>query len=203
MPHSKSRTADGAAGLAYVDGDLDIGVSVTRHTSRYQVPIRYSLDPAEPAEQPTLNPRQWRYDARAEIPVGGFFSQVRARGGYSQYHHDELNAEGGVNSSFFSNGGEGRFELVQRETSGWGGTSGIQYLNRDVRIRGEEKFLPDSRQEQAGLFTLQTWVSGPFRIEGGARAEFSRLTAKPDQQIDTPAHALDFTTLSGSLGARI
>jgi iron complex outermembrane receptor protein len=203
LPNSKSRTTEGALGLAYVDGDLNVGVSVTRHTARYQVPIRYSLDPNVEAEAPTLDPKQTRYDFRAEIPIGdGFLSQVRTRAGYSKYHHDELNPEGGVDSSFFSNGGEGRVELVQRERSGWGGSSGVQYLNRDARIRGEEKFLPDSRQKQTGLFTLQTYVSGPFRLEGGARVEFSKLTAKADEQIGTEAHSPSFTTFSGSLGGQ-
>ena len=200
LPHSASRSTEGSVGVAYVDGDLNVGVSVTRHTSRYQIPIRYSLTPGEEVEQPTLDPKQTRYDARAEIPVGGFFSQIRARGGYSKYHHDELNAEGGVDTSFFSNGGEGRLELVQREQSGWGGTSGVQYLNRNARIRGDEKFLPDSRQRQSGLFTLQTYNAGPFRLEGGVRVEFSKLTAKQDAQLGTPARSDSFTSLSGSLG---
>ena len=199
LPHSASQGKEGALGVAYVDGDLNVGVSITRHTSRYQIPIRYSLTGEEP-EQPTLDPRQTRYDARAENPVGGFFSQIRARGGYSKYHHDELNAEGGIDTSFFSNGGEGRFELVQRDHSGWGGTSGVQYLDRDARIRGDEKFLPDSRQRQSGLFTLQTYNAGPFRFEGGARVEFSKLTAKADAQLATPARSDNFTSLSGSLG---
>jgi iron complex outermembrane receptor protein len=203
LPNSASRTTEGSLGFAYVDGDLNIGVSVTRHTANYDVPIRYSLAPNQEAERPTLTPRQTRFDARAEIPIaGGFLSQVRARGGYSKYHHDELNPEGDVDSSFFSNGAEGRLELVQREQSGWGGTSGLQYLNRNVRIRGEEKFLPDARQKQAGLFTLQTYVTGPWRVEGGVRVEFSNLTAKPDGQIGTPAHSVDFTTVSGSLGSQ-
>jgi iron complex outermembrane receptor protein len=75
-------------------------------------------------------------------------------------------------------------------------------LNRDVRIRGEEVFLPDARQRQAGLFTLQTYVAGPFRFEGGARVEFSKLTAEANEQIETPARSLDFTTVSGSLGGQ-
>ena len=202
LPHSASRTAEGALGLAYVDGALNIGVSVTRHTSRYQVPIRDSLVPGEEAEQPTLDPRQTRYDVRAEIPLSGFFSQVRARGGYSKYHHDELNAAGAVETSFFSNGGEGRLELVQHDRSGWGGTSGVEYLARNARIRGDEKFLPDSRQKQASLFTLQTYVKGRFRFEGGARIESNTLTAKADAQIGSPAEAAKFTTVSASLGAQ-
>jgi iron complex outermembrane receptor protein len=200
LPHSASRATEGAGGLAYVDGGLNVGFSVTRHASRYQVPIRYSLVSGEEAEQPTIDAHQTRYDARAEIPLGGVFSQVKARAGYAKYHHDELNAEGGVDSSFFSNGGEGRFELVQRDRSGWSGTSGVQYLDRNARIRGDEKFLPDSQQRETGLFTLQTFVSGHFRLEGGARVEFSKLAAKPDAQIGSPALSSQFTTVSGSIG---
>ena len=202
LPNSASRSREGAIGLGYVDGGLNVGMSVTRHTQQYQVPIRYSLDPDAAPEAPTIDLAQTRYDARAEIPVGGFLSQVRARGGYSKYRHDELEDTGEIGSSFFSKGGEGRLELVQSERSGWGGTSGVQYLNRDAQIRGEEKFLPDSRQKQTGLFTLQTYVSGPLRIEGGARVEFSKLSAEPDEQLETPAHSLDFTTVSGSLGGQ-
>jgi iron complex outermembrane receptor protein len=192
LPNSESKSTEGALGAAYVDGDLNVGVSITRHTQRYGVPIRFSLDPTIEAEAPTIDLEQTRYDARAEIPIGGFFSQVRARGGYSDYHHDEIEDTGEIGSSFFSKGGEGRLELIQTEQKGWGGTSGVQYLNRNAKIRGEEKFLPDSRQKQTGLFTVQTYVTGPFRLEGGARVEFSKLTAKADEQIETPAHDLDF-----------
>jgi len=202
LPNSAASSKEGAVGLGYVDGDLNIGLSVTRHLAKYEVPVRYSLDPAIEAEAPTIDVEQTRYDARAEIPIGGFFSQVRARGGYGNYHHDELEETGEIGSSFFSKGGEGRIELVQSDRSGWGGTSGVQYLNRNAKIRGEEKFLPDSRQKQAGLFTLQTYVQGPIRIEGGARVEFSKLTAQEDEQLATPARSLDFTTLSGSLGGQ-
>jgi len=200
LPHSASRGSEAAAALAYVERALNLGLSVTRHTSRYQVPIRYSLVPGEEPEQPTIDAHQTRYDARAEIPLGGLFSAVHARGGYSRYHHDELNAEGGVGTSFFSNGGEGRIELAQRDRSGWGGTSGVQYLDRNARIRGDETFLPDSSQRETGLFSLQTFVSGPLRLEGGARAEFSTLAAQANAQIGSPAMSNRFTTLSGSVG---
>ena len=202
LPHSSSKSAEGALGLAYVDGGLNAGVSVTRHTTEYQVPIRFSLDPEVEAEAPTIDQEQTRYDARVEIPVSGFLSQVRARGGYARYHHDEIEETGEIASSFFSRGGEGRLELVQSERSGWGGTSGAQYLERTARIRGEEKFLPDSRQRQTGLFTLQTYVDGPLRAEGGARVEFSRLTAQADEQLETAAHSRSFATLSGSIGGQ-
>ena len=165
-------------------------------------PLEYRFEPGTEAEAPTIDQEQTRYDFRAEVPVSGFFSHVRARAGYSNYHHDELEETGEVGSSFFSKGGEGRVELEQSDRSGWGGTSGIQYLNRNAKIRGDEKFLPDSEQRQAGLFTLQTFVDGPLRVEGGARVEFSKLTADADEQLETPAFSRDFTTWSASLGGK-
>ncbi|GAA4745726.1 TonB-dependent receptor [Sphingomonas daechungensis] len=202
LPNSASESKEGAIGFAYIDGGLNVGASVTRHTAKYEVPIRYSLVPGIEAEAPTIDQEQTRYDFRAEVPISGFFNQVRARAGYADYHHDELEENGDVGSSFFSKGGEGRFELVQSERQGWGGTSGIQYLDRNARIRGDEKFLPDSDQRQTGLFTLQTLVRGPLRLEGGARIEFSKLTADADVQLGTPDLSRNFTTWSGSLGGK-
>lgn len=202
LPNSRAKAKEGSLGAAYVDGRLNIGLSVTRHESKYQVPIRYSLESSVENEAPTIDQEQTRYDVRAEVPVSGFFNQIRVRGGISDYHHDEIEDTGEIASSFYSKGGEGRLEAVQSERNGWGGTTGIQHLNRNAKIRGEEKFLPDSRQKQTGLFTLQTLVSGPWRFEGGGRVEFSKLSAKEDKQLGTPSHALDFTTISGSLGGQ-
>ncbi|WP_239016980.1 TonB-dependent receptor [Sphingomonas ginkgonis] len=201
LPNTAGRTDGAAAGLAYVDGGLNIGGSVSTYNSRYGVPVRYSLDPGGESEQPTIDAHQRRADVRATVPLGGFFQSFNLRGGIGRYHHDELNAQGQVGTSFYSNGGEIRADLAQTERGGWGGTTGVQYLEKSARIRGDEKFLPDSRQKQLGLFTLQTFASGPVRIEGGARIESSSLSADADPQIGTPDLSRSFTTVSGSLGA--
>ena len=95
------------------------------------------------------------------------------RGAISKYHHDELDADGAIGTSFFSDGGEMRADLVQAERNGWGGTSGVQYRNQDARIRGDEKYLPDSREQRLGFFTLQTLVRGPLKLEAAGRIEFA------------------------------
>lgn len=201
LPNTGARTSDLATGLAYVDGDWNLGLSVGRHTSRYGVPIRFSLDPSVEPEAPTIDARQTRGDVRIQVPVGGPFSRATFRGGIANYRHDEIEDTGEIGSSFFSKGGEGRFELLQTDRNDWGGISGIQYLDRNARIRGDEKFLPDSRQKQAGLFTLQTLVRGKLRLEGGGRVESSRLTAKMDSDLGTAAMARKFTDWSASAGA--
>ncbi|MCW3796639.1 TonB-dependent receptor [Sphingomonas sp. BN140010] len=200
LPNSAGRSAEVAGGLAYVDGGLNIGVSATRRTSLYGVPIRYSLDPTIEAESPRIDVHQTRYDARAEVPLGGAFRQLRFRGGLSDYRHDELEEDGSVGSTFYAKGGEGRLDLEQADRGGFGGASGIQYLDKRERIRGEEKYLPDSRQRQAGLFTVQHYETGPIRLEGGIRYEKSRLTADADAVIGNPDVRRNFSTISASAG---
>ncbi|MCF2515983.1 TonB-dependent receptor [Sphingomonas sp. G124] len=201
LPNSAAKSWEVSGGLGYVDGNLNLGVSVTRHDALYGVPIRYSLDPDIEAEAPTIDVKQTRYDARAEIPLTGLFNQIRARAGYANYRHNEIEDSGAIGSTFKTKGGEGRAELVQSDRAGWGGTTGIQYLDRKLHIDGDEKFLPPSKQRQFGLFTMQSLVRGPLRIEGGARVEFSKLSAAEDETLGTPSMRRNFTTVSGSLGA--
>jgi iron complex outermembrane receptor protein len=214
LPNTAGRLSDVAGGLAYVDGELNIGVSVSHHTFRYGVPIRFSLDPDVEAEQPTLNGRQTRADARVNVPLGGVFRIFEFRGGIAKYHHDELDPEGVIGSSFFMNGGEMRADLVQNERGGWGGTSGVQFLDEKARLTGEEKYLPDSTNRQIGLFTLQSVVRGKVRFEAGARVELARLNADEDERIaelveeagkdsilGSAPVGRSFTGWSGSLGA--
>lgn len=218
LPNTAGRLDDIAGGVAYVDGDLNIGISVNHHDARYGVPIRFTLDPAIEPEVPTIDAHQNRADARVNVPIGGVFKALEWRGGISKYRHSEIEEDGEVGSRFFSNGGEMRAALIQNERNGWGGTSGIQYLNQTARIRGDEKYLPDSRNRQLGIFTLQSIVAGPIRFEGGLRIESARLRAGEDEAIEETGEELgeelgeefeigqesiarSFTPISASLGA--
>jgi iron complex outermembrane recepter protein len=214
LPNTAGRLDDVAGGLAYVAGDLNIGFAYTHHDAKYGVPIRFSLDPDVEPEEPTIDAHQDRGDARVNFPIGGFLRIFEFRGGLSKYRHAEIEADGEVGSRFFSNGAEMRADVVQDERGGWGGTSGVQYLNQDARIRGEEKYLPDSRKKKLGLFTLQSFQAGRVRFEGAARVDFARLHANEDERIaelveeageDSDVGTLpltrSFTAWSGAFGA--
>jgi iron complex outermembrane receptor protein len=219
IPNTAGRIDDIAGGLAYVDGGLNIGVSYNHHDARYGVPPRLSLEPGVEAEVPTIDAHQDRGDARANIPIGGFLEAFEFRGGISKYRHNEIEEDGEIGSRFFSNGQEIRADVVQTNRGGWGGTTGIQYLNQTARIEGEEKYLPDSDNRQLGLFTMQSFVSGPIRFEAGFRVESVRVHADEDERIEEIAEELRedgediaeeigeepisrrFTPLSASVGA--
>jgi len=183
LPNTFGRIDDLAAGLAYVDGDLNVGLSFNHHDAKYGVPIRFSLDPDVEPEAPTIDAHQNRGDLRISVPIGGLFKHAELRGGISKYRHNEIEEDGAIGSRFFSNGQEFRGDIVQDDRGGWGGTSGAQLLHQTARISGEEKYLPHSDNRQVGLFTLQSFVTGKLRVEAGGRVEFSKVKADEDEVI--------------------
>lgn len=201
LPNTAAETSDLAVGAAYVSGETNVGFSVNRYDSLYGVPVRFSLDSGEEAEAPRIDVRQWRADARAEVKAGrGFIDMVRFRGGWSDYKHDELEETGGIGTTFLTKGAEARLEFVQAERKGWSGGFGAQYFRRHLDVIGEEKFLPESRTSQLGLFALQSYRSGPFRTEAGARYERQQVEAEADADLGNPALKRRFSSYSGSLG---
>lgn len=204
LPNSAGRTWEVAGGAAYVASNANLGFSVSRYDSLYGVPVRFSLDPAITAESVRLDVKQTRYDGRAEInPASGFLEAVRFRGGYAVYRHNELEEDGAIGTTFRNRGGEARLELVQRERGGWKGAVGSQLVIRTLDIVGAEKFLPKSKSQQYGLFTVQSFDLGTIRAEAGARAEHSIVSADADAILGNPDLRRKFTALSGSLGASI
>ena len=203
LPNSAARTWVAGAGIAYIDGASNYGLSYSRYDSVYGVPIRYATQPGQGQEAPRIDLVQNRFDARAEIATGGsVIETIRSRLAYAQYRHFELEEDGSVGTAFYNHGFEGRVELVQAAHGAWHGATGAQFFARDFNVVGSEAFLPRNQTDQIGIFTLQQLDYGAFKLEGGMRYEKTWLSANPFQ--DQPQFfdgGRKFDTVSGSLGA--
>ena len=213
LPNTAMRGWRVAAGAAYIGEGGNIGLSVTRNDSRYGVPIRYALESHDHdhdhdddghghEDGVRIDMHQWRADMRAEVEAGGpWIDALRVRAGYADYAHSEIEADGEIGTRFLSKGLEARVELAQTRRGAWSGTTGGQLLTRDLRIIGEEKFVPPSQMESYGLFTVQELDLGRVKLEGGARFERSIASANADADLGTDAATRRFSALSYSLGA--
>jgi iron complex outermembrane receptor protein len=202
LPNSAGRTFDVAAGAAYVSGENNAGLSYNRYDSLYGIPVRYSLQPGVEAERTRIDIKQDRFDGRLELDLGsGFLDNVRFRGGYADYRHNEIEESGEVGTTFLNKGLEGRLEFVQSTRNGWGGGFGAQYFQRKFDVIGEEKFLPRNKTQQLGLFTVQTFDLGSVRAEAGARYEHTIVRAEQDLDLGTPRLKRSFDAFSASAGA--
>jgi iron complex outermembrane receptor protein len=203
LPNSASESWSYGGSLAWLaPSGGSIGVSVSKLHNFYGVPERFSLDPAIEAEAPRIRMDQTRADLRVKVPVeGAFLDEINLRGGWADYRHDELEADGSVGTTFLAKGMETRLELVQTRRGGWDGASGAQIVFRKGQILGDEKFQPNNEANSLGLFTLQSIDLGDMRIEAGARYEHADISAMADSLLGNPAYDKKYDTFSASIGA--
>jgi len=203
LPNSASKTWTAGVGAAYVSDTANIGIAYSHYDSLYGVPVRYATEPGQEQEAPRLSLLQNRIDARAEVEIGGnAIETIKARFGYANYRHFELEEDGEVGTAFYNKGVEGRFEFVQTQHGAWKGATGVQYFKRNFDVVGEEAFLPKNTTEQLGVFTLQQLDYGALKVEAGARYEKTTLTAEPtDDQPQFFSGKRGYHAFSASLGA--
>ncbi len=203
LPNSAAETWSLAGGIGYIAQGGSIGFAYSRLDNRYGIPVRFATSPGDGQENPTIQIKQDRIDARAELMLGeGLLEKLALRYAYADYRHSEIEEDGTVATTFFNQGMEGRLELVQAERGGWAGASGLQFVRRDFDVVGEEAYLPRNETAQFGLFTVQQVQSGPWRFEGGLRYERTRQSALPGVgQPQFFSGVRRFNAVSASLGA--
>ncbi|MDP3550342.1 MAG: TonB-dependent receptor [Novosphingobium sp.] len=212
LPNTAARTWDVAGGLGWIGQDgANFGFAVSHLENRYGIPNNLDLphedhdEAAEAGEEEghghesdiTLNMRQNRVDVRGAVPLGGAFKELKLRGGWADYRHDEIEATGEIGTSFFNKSWEARAELVQAAQGGWQGASGVQYFSRNFSAVGEEAYIPANETRQIGLFTLQEFDLGVARLEGGARYEHANVKS------DVIGRERSFDSVSVSLGGSV
>ena len=178
LPNSGVETWSAGAGAAFIDDGGNLGVSFNIYDTNYGIAERPEFG-AEPEEDGvSIDLRQYRFDLRGEVELGnGLFDKLRVRTGYANYQHVEL--EGGeVGTVFLSKAIETRLELTQNAKNGWRGASGLQYQTRDFEAIGEEAFVPPTRTDQLGVFTLQEFDLGGAEAEIALRFDRANLEAQ-------------------------
>jgi iron complex outermembrane recepter protein len=203
LPNSAARTWSLAGGAAYIGEGGSLGVAYSRLDNRYGIPIRFATTLGAEQEAPSIQIKQDRIDARGEVLLGeGLLEKLAFRYAFADYRHSEIEEDGTIATTFFNQGMEGRLELIQAERGGWTGASGLQFVQRDFDVIGDEAYLPKNETNQLGLFTVQQLQSGPWRFEAGLRYERTRQKSLPGTaQPQFFAGQRRFNAVSASIGA--
>jgi iron complex outermembrane recepter protein len=178
LPNSGVKTWSAGAGAAFIDDGGNLGVSFNIYDTKYGIAERPEFGAASEEDGVSIDLRQYRFDLRGEVELGdGLFDKLRLRTGYANYEHVEL--EGGeVGTQFLSKAIESRLEITQNDRGGWRGASGIQFTTRDFEAIGEEAFVPPTRTNQLGLFSLQEFDMGDLEAEIALRIDRANLEAQ-------------------------
>ena len=188
------------AGVSWIGSRGFIGASVKHVDTTYGVPghaHEHEHEAGEPEEAHgeegvSIGLEQTRYDLRGELTfVAGPFSAARLSAGWADYAHTEFEGDE-VGTQFFSDGAEGRLELIQRESNGWQGVVGAQLLDRTFDAVGDEAYVPRTDISEQGLYTVQRFDRGGLGFEGGLRLD--------RRSLESAAAERDFTNISVSAG---
>lgn len=205
LPNSGTETWSVGTGLAWIGERGNFGASFGVYDTFYGVPLAPGAghhhgeeDGAEEEEEEgeetvSIGLRQYRADVRGSYELGGAFSELRLRGGYSDYTHTEFEGDE-VGTVFDVTGFEGRVELVQRPQDDWRGSSGFQYYTRDFAAEGAEAYVAPNTTDQFAVFTLQETMLGNLGIEGALRYERTDVASAP------LGVERGFNAVSGALG---
>jgi iron complex outermembrane recepter protein len=177
LPNSGVETYGLGIGGAFIDEGGNLGASFNIYDTKYGIAERPDFT-APVGGNVSIALRQYRVDLRGEVELGdGIFDKARIRAGYADYTHKELDGAD-VGTTFFSKAIESRFELIQNDRGGWRGANGIQFQTRDFEAVGDEAFIPPTRANQLGLFSLQEFSFGDLDTEIALRFDHARLEAQ-------------------------
>ena len=188
------------AGVSWIGPLGYIGISAKHVDTTYGVPGHEHEHEHEEGEEEeehgeegvSIGLEQTRYDLRGELTFeAGPFSAARLSAGWADYAHTEFEGDE-VGTQFFSDGAEGRFELIQRERNGWQGVIGAQLLDRTFDAVGDEAYVPRTDISEHGLYTVQRFDRGGLGFEGGLRLD--------QRSLESVAAERDFTNVSASAG---
>jgi len=185
VPNTAARSTTFGAGLAFIDADGNLGISIQRQDMRYGLPSRpgaghhhgHGADEGHGEEPVSIDLDQTRIDLRGAVELGdGLFNSIQVRGAFGDYQHIEFEGDE-VGTTFTGRGVEARADLVQNTKGGWRGRSGVQYFTRNLSIVGAEAFAPSNDVTRFGVFTLQSLRLGAIELEAAGRYERASIRA--------------------------
>ena len=113
--------------------------------------------------------------------LGEVLEQLDLRLTHTDYEHLELEMDDGastVGTLFDQRSLELRSEMTYQVIGDGRGAVGVQYSERDFRATGEEAFVPASKTDRLGIYTLKEWQPGSTTVELGARWDHQQITSQ-------------------------
>ena len=174
-PHRRCR-----GGSAYVDGDLNIGVSVSHHDFQIWRPdplLARSRRSSRTADHRRAPDRARR--SRQRTASAASSSMFEFRGGIAKYHHDELDARRASRLELLHATAARCAPISSRPSAAAGAARAASSIStRRPRSAATRNICPTASKRQLGLFTLQIAGRGPLRFEA-RRAGRIRASSTP------------------------
>ncbi len=166
LPGTFLDSKGGSAGGSWVGARGFLGAAFSTLRSDYGIPS---------GEGTSITLKQDRGDLGGELanPFPGFV-KAKARAGFNDYEHREIEATGETATTFLNKAWEARVELLHAPWHGLEGAFGVHAQDRDFSALGEEAIVPPTKARALAAFLLERKSWDAFVLEGGLRIERER-----------------------------
>lgn len=211
---SYNQTETGSLGVSWVGARGYLGLAYTRQQNEYGLPGHsheyeachphgnhlhcghhgeedehdHDHEHDEHGGTPYVKLDSERWDLRGELlePFAGF-TRARLRASYTDYGHDEIEQNEGIDSvgtRFRSKASDARVELEHAPLGGWRGVLGLQTGRRDFRADGDEAYVPPTVTTRHAAFLIEEYTLADWRFEAGLRHEWQDIDVDSSTQRD-------------------
>lgn len=149
-------------------------------------------------EEVSIDMTQNRYEFHSEYrPESGPIRKYKLKSAQSDYFHKEIE-DGATGTVFRNRGNETRLEGLNKSDD-WNGVSGLQTQIFDFGAKGDEAFLPDSKNEKVSIFTFQQLSLGKNALRMGGRLENQSIKQQSSEKFPG-SDEVSYLGMNASLG---
>ncbi len=169
-------TASAGAGKYWEKGR--IGAAITRIDSDYGVPFHADahthIGPSitQQVDGVSVDLKQLRFNGEVALfnPVTAI-DEIEFRGAWSDYHHAESESTSVLDNDFSNIETETKLDITHARWGGFSGRLGGTWRTIDFGSKGPEVNTPDTQTENFAGYLIESFESGPLRLQIGGRLE--------------------------------
>ncbi len=163
IDNSAARSQSGAFGVSRIGQAGYLGVSVDGYKNRYGIVATDGV---------TIDMHREKIMVEGQTALSqSLFAQTKGYLTWTNYAHDEIEADGVVGTRFSSRAVQWRIEGATQKFGVWAGVVGASGERTQFTAIGDEAFVPPNTSQNTALFGMARGQYGATELSAGARVE--------------------------------
>ena len=164
--NSYNDTGGGSFGVSHILNDGYTGLAYTSHQVDYGNPL-------EDGAMIDLNSRKLNY-VLEKNEISPLISKMKFKLGYSDYDHQELEADGAVGLEYIDKGTDGKLELTHSLFNNSPGILGFDFGKSNFSKSQGDPFIANNQRKNFSVYLLENYLIDDHKVSVGFRHEFNR-----------------------------
>ena len=166
LTNSYNRSGGASLGASHFFNGGYTGLAYTHHQVDYGNPL-------EAGAKIDLNSRKYDY-VLEKNEISSFVSKMKFKLGYSNYDHQELEADGAVGLEYIDKGTDGKLEFTHSLFNKSPGILGFDFGKSNFSKNQGDPFIANNQRKNLSFYLIEDYFISNHKISVGFRHDFNR-----------------------------